>query len=138
MELYSNIIGEGKPFLILHGFLGMGDNWKTLGKRFSENGYEVHLIDQRNHGRSAHTSAFSYELMAEDLKDYCDQHNISYIDAMNYNVEDTIYLLQNVVGCIACNSWDWEITSRLSIPTVCFYTKNHFFIQNKKETIKYK
>ena len=64
------------------------------------------------------------------LKDYCNQHNISYIDAMNYNVEDTIYLLQNVVGCIACNSWDWEITSRLSIPTVCFYTKNHFFIQN--------
>ena len=64
------------------------------------------------------------------LKEYCDQHNISYIDAMNYNVEDTIYLLQNVVGCIACNSWDWEITSRAQIPTVCFYTKNHFFIQN--------
>ena len=64
------------------------------------------------------------------LKDYCSQHNISYIDAMNYNVEDTIYLLQNVVGCIACNSWDWEITSRAQIPTVCFYTKNHFFIQN--------
>ena len=65
-----------------------------------------------------------------DLKNYCNQHNISYIDAMNYNIEDTIYLLGNVVGCIACNSWDWEITSRLSIPTVCFYTKNHFFIQN--------
>ena len=64
------------------------------------------------------------------LKEYCDQHNIPYIDAMNYNVEDTIYLLQNVVGCIACNSWDWEITSRAQIPTVCFYTKNHFFIQN--------
>ena len=64
------------------------------------------------------------------LKDYCNQHNISYIDAMNYNVEDTIYLLQNVVGCIACNSWDWEITSRAQIPTICFYTKNHFFIQN--------
>ena len=64
------------------------------------------------------------------LKDYCNQHNISYIDAMNYNIEDTIYLLGNMAGCIACNSWDWEITSRLSIPTVCFYTKNHFFIQN--------
>ena len=64
------------------------------------------------------------------LKDYCNQHNISYIDAMNYNVEDTIYLLQNVAGCIGCNSWDWEITSRAQIPTICFYTKNHFFIQN--------
>ena len=26
MQLHSNIIGEGKPFVILHGFLGMGDN----------------------------------------------------------------------------------------------------------------
>ncbi|WP_304036783.1 alpha/beta fold hydrolase [Mesonia mobilis] len=86
MELYSNIIGEGKPFLILHGFLGMGDNWKTLGKRFSENGYEVHLIDQRNHGRSAHTSEFSYELMAEDLKEYCDQHNLKDIVLLGHSM----------------------------------------------------
>ena len=65
-----------------------------------------------------------------EIKNYCNQHNISYIDAMNYNIEDTIYLLGNMAGCIACNSWDWEIKSRLSIPPVCFYTKNHFFIQN--------
>ncbi|MEY2868548.1 MAG: hypothetical protein RIR01_1003, partial [Bacteroidota bacterium] len=25
--LYSKIEGEGKPFLIIHGFLGMSDNW---------------------------------------------------------------------------------------------------------------
>ena len=71
MKLHSNIIGEGKPLLILHGFLGMGDNWKTLAKQFSEDGYQVHLIDQRNHGRSPHSDDFSYELLAEDLKDYC-------------------------------------------------------------------
>jgi len=45
MILHSNIIGEGFPFIILHGFLGMSDNWKTLGKKFSENGFQVHLID---------------------------------------------------------------------------------------------
>jgi hypothetical protein len=28
--LYSKIEGEGQPLLILHGFLGMLDNWKTL------------------------------------------------------------------------------------------------------------
>ena len=55
MLLHSNILGEGKPFVILHGFLGMGDNWKSLGKRFSEQGYQVHLVDQRNHGRSFHS-----------------------------------------------------------------------------------
>ena len=32
--LHTNILGEGEPLLILHGFLGMSDNWKTLGTQF--------------------------------------------------------------------------------------------------------
>jgi len=36
MILHSNILGDGKPFIILHGFLGMGDNWKTLARKFAE------------------------------------------------------------------------------------------------------
>ena len=65
-----------------------------------------------------------------ELKSYCDLNDVPYIDAMGFNIEETMYLLSNTVGCIACNSWDWEVTSRLCIPTVVFYTKNHFFIQN--------
>ena len=71
MLLHSNIIGEGKPFVILHGFLGMSDNWKTHGRLFSQLGFEVHLLDQRNHGRSFRSNEFDYELLAEDLFDYC-------------------------------------------------------------------
>ena len=34
--LHSLILGSGERHLIvLHGFLGMGDNWKTLAKQFS-------------------------------------------------------------------------------------------------------
>jgi pimeloyl-ACP methyl ester carboxylesterase len=77
MVLHSNIIGEGKPFIILHGFLGMGDNWKTLAKQFSNLGFQVHLVDQRNHGRSFHDSEFNYELLAADLKQYCSHHTIN-------------------------------------------------------------
>ncbi|MGC6525796.1 MAG: alpha/beta fold hydrolase [Flavobacteriaceae bacterium] len=76
MILHSKIFGEGTPFVILHGFLGMGDNWKTLGKRFSQLGYQIHLVDQRNHGRSFHSEAFDYELLAEDLLTYCTHYNI--------------------------------------------------------------
>jgi len=76
MILHSNIIGKGKPFVILHGFLGMSDNWKTLGSQFSELGYEVHLVDQRNHGRSFHDNIFNYEVLAQDLKQYCDEHKL--------------------------------------------------------------
>ena len=66
--LHANVFGEGKPLFILHGFLGMGDNWKTLGKQFAKDGYQVHLIDQRNHGRSFHDDVFNYEALSEDLK----------------------------------------------------------------------
>ncbi|QBA65548.1 alpha/beta fold hydrolase [Muriicola soli] len=75
-NLHSNILGEGQPLLVLHGFLGMSDNWKTLGSEYAENGYEVHLIDQRNHGKSFWSDEFDYSLLAEDLKDYMDDFQI--------------------------------------------------------------
>ncbi len=86
MNLHSNIIGKGQPFIILHGFLGMGDNWKTLGKKFAEVGFEIHLVDQRNHGRSFHADDFSYELMAEDLKHYCDIHNLEDVILLGHSM----------------------------------------------------
>ncbi|MFC0603861.1 alpha/beta fold hydrolase [Winogradskyella pulchriflava] len=86
MTLHSNIIGEGKPFVILHGFLGMGDNWKTLAKQFSELNFEVHLVDQRNHGRSFHSDDFDYELMAEDLKQYCDENDLKDIVLLGHSM----------------------------------------------------
>ncbi|MCB4799316.1 alpha/beta fold hydrolase [Neotamlana laminarinivorans] len=85
-QLYSNILGEGKPFIILHGFLGMSDNWKTLGKQFSEQGYQVHLIDQRNHGRSFWSETFNYEVLAQDLKNYCDHNNFKDIVLLGHSM----------------------------------------------------
>lgn len=75
--VHSNITGEGKPLMILHGFLGMSDNWKTLGKQFASNGYQVHLIDQRNHGRSFHSEAFDYDVLSKDVLDYLKHHQLS-------------------------------------------------------------
>lgn len=86
MILYSNVFGEGRPFVILHGFLGMGDNWKTLSKEFSESNFEMHLVDQRNHGRSFHSDDFDYELMAEDLKQYCDVNNLRDIILLGHSM----------------------------------------------------
>ncbi len=86
MLLHSNIIGEGRPFVILHGFLGMSDNWKTLGRQFSEQGLEVHLVDQRNHGRSFWDAEFNYNLLAEDLKAYCEFHNLKDIVLLGHSM----------------------------------------------------
>lgn len=86
MILHSQIIGEGIPFVILHGFLGMSDNWRTLGNRFSEAGYQMHLVDQRNHGRSFHSDDFSYDLMVQDLKEYCEENGLDEIVLLGHSM----------------------------------------------------
>lgn len=86
MLLHSQILGSGEAFVILHGFLGMSDNWKTLGTRWAEDGYEVHLLDQRNHGRSFHSDDFSYELMSADLKRYCIEHDLKQIILLGHSM----------------------------------------------------
>ncbi len=84
--LYSKIEGSGKPFLILHGFLGMSDNWKTLGTKWAEAGYEVHLLDMRNHGRSLHAEEFNYNVMAQDVLEYCNDKNLNSIYLMGHSM----------------------------------------------------
>ncbi|WP_242134401.1 alpha/beta fold hydrolase [Aestuariivivens marinum] len=86
MILHSNIIGEGKPLVILHGFLGMSDNWKTLGKQFSDFGFQVHLVDQRNHGRSFWSNDFNYECLVYDLKVYCDHYQLKDIILLGHSM----------------------------------------------------
>lgn len=86
MVLHSQVLGEGTPFIILHGFLGMGDNWKTLGNRFSELGYQIHLVDQRNHGRSFHNENFSYAIMAQDLDKYINHHNLKNVILLGHSM----------------------------------------------------
>lgn len=84
--LHSSILGVGPPLLILHGFLGMSDNWKTLGNQYAENGFQVHLIDQRNHGRSFHSEDFDYGFLADDLRHYMLYHNIGKANVLGHSM----------------------------------------------------
>jgi len=84
--LHSQILGSGKPLLILHGFLGMSDNWKTLGGQYTEAGFEVHLIDQRNHGKSFWSPEFNYDLLADDLKGYIDHYSLQKVLVLGHSM----------------------------------------------------
>ena len=66
--------------------MGMGDNWKTLGNRFAEEGYQVHLVDQRNHGRSFHSDDFTYEAMANDLLEYINHYKLKTISLLGHSM----------------------------------------------------
>jgi esterase len=84
--LYSKIEGSGIPFVIIHGFLGMSDNWKTLGAQFAQNGYQVHMLDLRNHGRSFHSDEFNYDVMTQDVLEYCNYHNLKNIILLGHSM----------------------------------------------------
>ncbi|MCK5782376.1 MAG: alpha/beta fold hydrolase [Flavobacteriales bacterium] len=83
--LYSKIYGKGEPLLILHGLFGMGDNWITLAKQFA-NKYEVHIIDQRNHGRSFHDKSWTYQDMVSDLENYIDIHQLERVNLLGHSM----------------------------------------------------
>jgi pimeloyl-ACP methyl ester carboxylesterase len=71
--LHYKALGEPqKPaLLILHGLFGMLNNWQTLGRWFSQF-FRVYLVDLRNHGKSFHSLAFDYYVMAEDIVTFMD------------------------------------------------------------------
>ncbi len=71
--LHHKLLGSGEPVIILHGLLGMLDNWKTFGKLLAED-YSVFLVDLRNHGRSPHVDEMAYSNMASDLIRFMDDH----------------------------------------------------------------
>lgn len=84
--LHSRIEGEGKPLLIIHGFLGTSDNWKTLGGQFVANGYQVHALDMRNHGKSFHSDVFDYDAMVQDIYDYCEFYRLAVVDVVGHSM----------------------------------------------------
>lgn len=76
MHLFSRKLGEGRPFVVLHGVFGSSDNLFTVCKKISETGFEVHILDARNHGQSPRSEDFNYEVMAADLNEYLDTNHI--------------------------------------------------------------
>jgi len=91
--LHSKIEGEGKPFIILHGYLGMSDNWKTLGTQFAAEGFQVHMLDLRNHGKSFHSEEFTYEAMVHDVLEYCNENKLDKLDLLGHSMGGKVAML---------------------------------------------
>lgn len=63
--------------IILHGLFGLSDNWVTYGRRIADEGFEVFIPDQRNHGMSPHSDVFNYLAMTDDLFSFIEEENIT-------------------------------------------------------------
>ena len=72
---YKSFGEEGDNLIVIHGLLGSLNNWQTLAKEFGKH-FKTFTIDQRNHGKTGHEDEWNYEVMAQDLKEFIDEHNI--------------------------------------------------------------
>ncbi|HOZ86208.1 MAG TPA: alpha/beta fold hydrolase [Bacteroidia bacterium] len=77
MKLAFREFGQGPALIILHGLFGQSDNWNTHAKNFADRGFNVFTIDLRNHGLSPHSDIWNYDVMADDLKEFIDDHHLT-------------------------------------------------------------
>lgn len=82
---YKRYGKKGRVIVILHGLFGMLDNWNTLAKNLSED-FQVYILDQRNHGKSFHSSEMSYDLMTSDLLVFLTEHDLDQINLVGHSM----------------------------------------------------
>ncbi|MEA1079762.1 alpha/beta fold hydrolase [Marinobacter qingdaonensis] len=75
VELNHRITGEGAPLILLHGLFGSLENLGGIARRLQDD-WQIHSLDQRNHGSSPHTETMDYPAMASDVIAYMDRQGI--------------------------------------------------------------
>jgi pimeloyl-ACP methyl ester carboxylesterase len=86
MKLFSRIIGEGKPLIILHGLFGQSDNWNSLAKQFAEQNYKTITVDLRNHGLSPHSDVWNYQAMSNDVIELIGDLNLENVTIIGHSM----------------------------------------------------
>ena len=69
----------------------MGDNWKTHAKNWASQGWRVHLIDQRNHGRVL-VHRFWHQEMA-DLLNYFTVNHLKQATLLGHSMGGKVAML---------------------------------------------
>lgn len=65
------------PVILLHGRLDSRVTWKKLAPEIAEKtGRKVYALDARNHGESPWSDDMNFEILAKDLENFMDEHNI--------------------------------------------------------------
>lgn len=84
-------MGEGKPFVLLHGFTDSAESWREFGYAgpLARAGHRLILIDQRGHGgtsRPHNSAAYTPEARAGDIAAVLDALSIEHADLLGYSM----------------------------------------------------
>ena len=89
-KIYYEVRGEGKPVLLVHGFMGNSSGWKrgALYPGLLNGGYEVITLDMRGNGKSGKphdTAAYENDAEAKDIMKLMDVLKIKQYSAVGYS-----------------------------------------------------
>lgn len=85
VELNHRITGEGPPLVLLHGLFGSLDNLGGIARRL-EDQWQIHALDERNHGSSPHTDTMDYPAMAADVLAYMDAQGLDKVSLLGHSM----------------------------------------------------
>ena len=92
VEIYFEIHGAGEPLLLLHGFSGSSQDWKTLATDPLA-GFQRVVPDLRGHGRSSVlTKPFRHADAATDILGLLDRLNITACKALGISAGGNVLL----------------------------------------------
>ncbi len=82
------IVGAGRPLLLLHGFSGAGGTWQPVAKKLAS-GWRVIMLDMLGHGASASPAmveCYRMPAVAADIADLLDQLETKRTHLLGYSM----------------------------------------------------
>ena len=77
VKMHYSVYGEsGHPLILVHGNGGSQDSLKEAAT-YLANDYTVYVIESRCHGQSSDPGVISYDLMANDIKEFIEAMNLT-------------------------------------------------------------
>ena len=89
-KIHYDVLGEGKPVVLLHGFIGNGESWKRTPVRqaLADAGFKVVSLDLRGNGRSdkPHTAeAYANNAELRDVMALMQHLGLTKYDVVGYS-----------------------------------------------------
>ncbi|MQS88437.1 alpha/beta fold hydrolase [Companilactobacillus mishanensis] len=83
VKLEYDDVGKGQPILIMTGYAGYKEIWRSQVEVLSQNGYRVINLDRRNHGRSETTTkGLRMSRQGKDVAELLEHLNLKNVDIM--------------------------------------------------------
>ena len=98
MAIAHQVLGQGKPLIIIHGLFGTSDNLKQIAKALSDQ-FKIYLIDAPAHGASDTPSPLNLTTMAQNVIEFADEQGLAQFSLLGHSLGGKIAmevaLLQN-------------------------------------------